>query len=201
MSFIIPDSELDIKPLSESYNLLSFSCNDDDLNNFLKDDALNDQKIMINKTNLCFYKNELVGYITLSNDTIGTKEVIVRDAIETKYKKYPAMKIARLAVDSKYEKKGIGTYLLYAAIGKALSISDSVGCRFVLVDSKKESITFYEKFGFKKAILKKKDMKDNYTPMYFDLQPVIRKINAGMQISGNVEIENITDRDKVQNGN
>jgi hypothetical protein len=90
---------------------------------------------------------------------------------------------------------------LYAAIGKALSISDSVGCRFVLVDSKKESITFYEKFGFKKAIVKKKYMKDNYTPMYFDLQPVIREINTGMQISGNVKIENITNRNKVQDGN
>lgn len=86
------------------------------------------------------------------------------------------MKIARLAVDSRFEKRGIGTHLLYAAIGKALSISDSVGCRFVLVDSKKESINFYEKFGFKKAVLKKKDMKDNYTPMYFDLQPVLVEI-------------------------
>jgi ribosomal protein S18 acetylase RimI-like enzyme len=79
------------------------------------------------------------------------------------------VKIARLAVDSRFERRGIGTYLVYAAIAKAFSINGITGCRFILVDSKKESIDFYEKLGFRKAVLKQKDIKDNYTPMYYDL--------------------------------
>ncbi|MGB9941101.1 GNAT family N-acetyltransferase [Methanosarcina sp.] len=95
---------------------------------------------MISKTNLFFWKSELVGYITLATDTIGTKEIYVSDGLKRyKYSKYPGIKIARLAVDSRFEKRGIGTYLLFAGIGKALSICNSVGCRYILVDSKKES--------------------------------------------------------------
>ena len=183
MSPVISDSELIIKPLNTNYNLFSFSCKDSDLNDFLKNDALNYQKYMISKTNLCFFGNELVGYITLTIDTIGTKKVEVNDEFESKCS-YPAMKIARLAVDSRFERKRIGTHLLYAAIGKALSISDSVGCRFVLVDSKKDAISFYEKYGFKKAILKEKDKRDNYTPMYFDLQPTLLEINSYVEGKG-----------------
>jgi ribosomal protein S18 acetylase RimI-like enzyme len=180
---VVSDSELIIKPLNENCNLSSFSCKDSDLNAFLKNDALNYQKYMISKTNLCFFGNELVGYITLTIDTIGTRKVKVNDEFESKYS-YPSIKIARLAVDSRFERRGIGTHLLYAAIGKALSISDSVGCRFVLVDSKKDAISFYEKYGFKKAILKEKDKRDNYAPMYFDLQPTLLKINSYVEGKG-----------------
>lgn len=69
---------------------------------------------------------------------------------------YPAMKIARLAVDSRFERVGVGTYLLHAAIGKAVSISENVACGFVLVDSKKDAIGFYENKGFNKALLKRR---------------------------------------------
>jgi GNAT superfamily N-acetyltransferase len=177
LSSIISCFELIIDPLNKDQELSSFTCSDSDLNEFLKYDASNDQKFMINRTSLCFWKNELVGYITLVTDTIGTKEVIISDEIRCKYNKYPGIKIARLAVDSKFERRGIGTCLLYAAIGKALSISDSVGCRYVLVDSKKESIGFYERHGFKIAV---KNKKDNYTPMYFDLYPVLLEINSSV---------------------
>jgi GNAT superfamily N-acetyltransferase len=177
LTSIISDSELVIKPLNKNYDLSSFTCKDADLNDFLKKDALNYHKHLISKTSLCFFGNELAGYITLTFDTIGAKKVSVSDEFENKYS-YPAMKIARLAVNSRFERRGVGTFLLYAAIGKALSIGESVGCRFVLLDSKKDSIGFYKKYEFKEAILKPREMKDNYTSMYFDLQPVLREISS-----------------------
>lgn len=154
----ISDSNFIIKPLDVNCDLLSFSCLDSDLNDFLKTDALNDQKHMISRTNLCFIKSELVGYITLAADSISAKKVMPDDGFECKYG-YPALKIARLAVDSRFERRGIGTYLLYAAIGKAVEISRSIGCRLVIVDSKKDAIQFYENNGFREAILKKKEKK------------------------------------------
>jgi len=88
----------------------------------------------------------LVGFFTLVADTIEAKAVI--DGLEHyEYRKYPGVKIARLAVDSRFERKGIGTYLLLAAIGKTLSVCESIGCRYILVDSKKESIGFYQKMS------------------------------------------------------
>lgn len=178
MSSIIPDFELIIKPLNDNFDLSSFNCNNSDLNDFLKDDALIDQTNLISKTCLCFWKDELVGYFTLTTATIKVENVISTDDNKNKYKYFPAIKIARLAVDSSFERRGIGKHLLFAAIGKVWSIRDSIACRYILVDSKLYSITFYEKHGFKRLVnLKKKEVKADFTTLYYDLKPVLLKTN------------------------
>ncbi|MFV9631772.1 MAG: GNAT family N-acetyltransferase [Methanosarcinales archaeon] len=65
-----------------------------------------------------------------------------------RYRKYPSIKIARLAVDETYERQGFGRFLVLAAIGLALSVSGIIGCRYFGVDSKGESMSFYERSGF-----------------------------------------------------
>ena len=174
MPSIIPDSELSMVPLDKSYNLFSFKCTSSELNDFLKNDALADQDNMISRTGLCFWENELVGFVALVADTIEAKTVI--DGLEHyEYKKYPGVKIARLAVDSRFERRGIGTYLLAAAIGKTLSVCESIGCRYILVDSKKSSIDFYQKNGFK---LVEKYKSRDFVPMYLNLQPIVTAIES-----------------------
>ena len=174
MSFIIPDSELHTIPLNKNHNLSSFSCLTRELNDFLKNDALNDQNNLISRTSLCFWKNELVGFFTLIADTIEAKAVI--DGLEHyDYRKYPGVKIARLAVDSRFERIGIGTYLLLAAIGKTLSVCDSIGCRYILVDSKRNSIGFYQLNEFK---LVEKYKNREFVPMYLNMQPIIAEMNT-----------------------
>ena len=59
--------------------------------------------------------------------------------------KYPCVRIARLAVDKTFERRGIGRFLMLAAIGMAIDVSSMIGCRYITVDSKTESVVFYEK--------------------------------------------------------
>jgi GNAT superfamily N-acetyltransferase len=169
----IPDSELHTKTLNKNHVLSSFNCLSQELNDFLKNDALNDQNNMISRTSLCFWNDELVGFFTLIADTIEAKSVV--DGLEHyEYRKYPGVKIARLGVDSRFERRGIGTYLLLAAIGKTLSVCESIGCRYILVDSKKNSIGFYQKNEFK---LVEKHKNREFVPMYLNMQPIIAEIN------------------------
>ena len=121
------------------------------------------------KTFLCYHFNQLVGYITFTTDIIEKKEVQKEGRIRVEYGEYPAIKIARLAVDKKCESKGAGRFLLLVAIGKALEISDEVGCRFITVDSKQDSIGFYEKRG--NFELAKKQKNTRYPTMYLDILP------------------------------
>jgi GNAT superfamily N-acetyltransferase len=173
LSSIIPDSELHTIPLNKKHNLSSFSCLSGELNDFLKNDALNDQNNLISRTSLCFWNDEIVGFFTLIADIIEAKAVT--DGLEHyEYRKYPGVKIARLAVDSRFERRGIGTYLLLAAIGKTLSICESIGCRYILVDSKKNSIGFYQKNEFK---LVEKYKNREFVPMYLNIQPIIAEMN------------------------
>ena len=161
--------ELKIVPYTESRDVLLFESRTEDLNAFLKEDALENQKELLNKTFLCYHFNQLVGYITFTTDIIKKEEVQKEGRIRVKYGEYPAIKIARLAVDKKCEHKGAGRFLLLVAIGKALKISDEVGCRFITVDSKQDSIGFYEKRG--NFELAKKQKNTRYPTMYLDILP------------------------------
>ena len=151
-----------------------FECASPELNDFLKEDALENQKELISKTYLCYHPHRLVGYITFATDVLKAKEMRVKEHLEgILYAEYPAIKIGRLAVDKKYERKGVGRFLLLIAVGKALKISGEVGCRFITVDSKRESIEFYQKHGFE---LVKKHEKQNFPTLYLDIMPIIKEM-------------------------
>jgi len=67
-------------------------------------------------------------------------------------KKHPhshvASLIARLAVDKRYQKKGLGSLLLIDALKKLLIASEIVAFPIVVVDAKDGLSQFYKKFGF-----------------------------------------------------
>jgi len=169
----LPYDELEIYLYTEGWDVSCFECVTSDLNAFLKEDAFKNQEELFGKTYLCCHSDDLVGYITFSTDIIKKKEVPNENLGSVPYTEYPAIKIARLAVDKNYERRGVGRFLLLVALGKAVKISNEVGCRFITVDSKKESIEFYKKGGFE---LVKKYESSFYPTMYLDILPIIKEM-------------------------
>jgi len=169
--------ELQIIPYLKRCKVSGFESTSPELNEFLKEDALKNQEELISKTYLYCYSNRLVGYVTFTTDIVKKKDVQEEEHIEIQYKEYPAIKIARLAVDKRYKRRGVGRFLLLAAVGKALKISEEVGCRFITVDSKQESTGFYKKnlvvLNWSEDTKKKK-----YPTMYFDVLPTIKEMKA-----------------------
>lgn len=153
--------------ISSSYNIAKFQSVDEDLNNFLKDDALNNQISMLSATWLVYLNNVLISYFSLANDSIRKKLIHPEDGeSDYEYSHYPALKIARLAVHEEFERRGIGTAMLVKSISIAFIISKYAGCRIVTVDAKKRSAGFYERYGFKKA---NTDKDADTVTMYLDL--------------------------------
>lgn len=97
-------------------------------------------------------KTKVIGYITLLCGEVATdgKEDLVKDDLSYDYETYPAVKIARLAIDARYQRNhDLGTKLVEFALGLVKqSICPAIGCRFMVVDAKKKSVTFYKKKGF-----------------------------------------------------
>jgi len=72
-------------------------------------------------------------------------------------------------VTKKFQGIGIGEYILKAAIGKILSISQYIGCRYVTLDSVKDKVGFYKKYGFKIVDIYKDD---EYKKMYLNIAQI-----------------------------
>ncbi|MHC1688178.1 MAG: GNAT family N-acetyltransferase [Methanothrix sp.] len=146
----ILERELSILLLSSRYNLAPFDSGDAELNEFLSNDALEEQNEFLSKTHLCFYRDRVAGFISMAADSVQVK----RDKLdpsqiidECEYPAYPCILIARLAVDKKLHGYGVGSYLLSLAIGYAME--SPLGCRYLAVDPKDGALKFYEKFGFR----------------------------------------------------
>lgn len=61
--------------LTEKHDLSNFECDSDDLNDFIKNDALNQQQDKINITKLITCDDEIIGFVSLLTDTIPLKNI------------------------------------------------------------------------------------------------------------------------------
>lgn len=86
-----------------------------------------------------------------------------------RYKDFPAIKLARLAVDTELQGRGVGGQLVDFVIGLAVEhVMPHTGCRFLIVDAKASSVSFYGRKGFSK-IGQAADGSQVLTPMFIDL--------------------------------
>jgi len=90
----------------------------------------------------------IAGYYTLAMTPIDLSAL--PDKLQKKHQhSFAGGLIARLAVDKRYTKQGLGEWLLIDAMMKLLSASESVAFPVIIVDAKDGAIEFYKKFGFK----------------------------------------------------
>jgi len=135
-----------------------FKCSIEEYNDYLFHDAIRSLKDHIAKTwLLCEHKTgKIAAYMSLIMDAIKLsmteKEL---HGLNYPFKTIPAMKIAKLAVDGGFSEKykGIGSFMINAAMGKAIDCNDDYcAARFLTVDADVEHdkgvLTFYEKNGF-----------------------------------------------------
>ncbi|MBI3588149.1 GNAT family N-acetyltransferase [Candidatus Micrarchaeota archaeon] len=146
----LPVNDLTITALNPGVSLDTFNCDDSDLNDFLKKDAPVYEHNGIARTYVCLYQNSPIGFFSICADAIrlSMEERKGEFGKGKLHPDYPAMKIARLGVSADFQGRGVGTSLVKIAIGKAISLSREIGCRFVTVDSYPKQVDFYLKCGF-----------------------------------------------------
>ncbi len=178
--------------LNEKHDLSNFECDSNDLTNFLKNDALKQQDMNLNLTQLVICDNEIVVFFSLLTDTLklktlennNLKKEIKLELDISENNEIPAIKIGRLAIDKKYSKKGLGSHILRNILLSILNLSKTkVGLRFVTVDAYATSLNFYVKknnFSSRKSdteTLKKIDKIKKQNPnrsfiLYLDLKDI-----------------------------
>lgn len=160
-----------VKKLKENHKLDEFKSYEKDLERFLIEDALDNQRENISLTFLFFKNQKLVSYISLLNDRIDLNKKLQKRFKKKNihYKTLPALKIGRMCVHDRFLQQGLGKKMILFAIQKAYEISlQKAGCRFLIVDAKDNAMGFYKKLDFKFLDEKQSDL------MFLDVKINIR---------------------------
>lgn len=140
---------------------MTSSCNNDDLDEFFLKDAPLYRAQLLGKT-YCFRLDsdpkQIVCAFTLANDSIRVdmlpnsraKKVEKHIPHAKSLRRYPALLIGRLGVNSQYQGKGIGSDLLMFISSWFVENDNKTGCRFIIVDAynNPQTLNFYERNGF-----------------------------------------------------
>jgi len=148
--------KFDISKLSNTHITSKFSAGDacfTQLKTFLQKHAAEFQEAMVAQTYVATApgENRVIGYITLTCSEIDLENGYQLEdcPYANRYPTMPAVKIARLAVDSRHRGQGIGEALVGISLAIAqYEIAPMAGCRFVVTDAKQQAVEFYERQGF-----------------------------------------------------
>jgi len=171
----------EVRKLQQNEKVKSFDCGDDELNDFLLNEAAPYRKYLLAVTYV--FENvetkEIVGYFSLANDKISLTDFLNKTEFnrfrkqrfvnKKRIKSYPAVKICRLGVSETFHGKGVGTILL-DFIKSYFIIENKTGCRFITVDAYSNAIPFYNNNDFQ--YLRKEEDDIITRLLYYDLNDI-----------------------------
>ena len=134
--------------LSPVHDTTAFNCGHEALDDYLRLRARKSSDGNLGKTFVVCHGVTVIGYYTLA---MGAEK---RAAVPKKMQKnspdhIPLLLLARLAVDDRFKRKGVGRALLKDALLRAVQVSQIVGVRAVIVHAiDEEARSFYQKYEF-----------------------------------------------------
>jgi len=139
--------------LNSKHRKKEFSCGKDMLDDYFQKQANQDIK---RKLSACFVVNDkatdlVKGYYTLAQNSLDQNLIPTQfqKKLPKSYKSIPTTLLGRLAIDNRFQGKGIGKLLLIDALRRSYEISKSIGSFAVVVDPiDKDAEHFYTKYGF-----------------------------------------------------
>lgn len=199
---IVIDKGIKLARLSKKYNdiLANFDCLDENevfngfrskhirkfktyssnINSFLQEESLSEQNQGLNTTFLLFFEDTLAGFMSLCTDCIRL-DLSEKQVDNVPYTNIPSLKIARLAIDKRFQHKGLGKILIAYAIAIAVHTRNYMGIKFITVDCYKHRVSYYEKFGFVENISVNADREgDNPKSFRLNIDNYLESINEDM---------------------
>ncbi len=134
--------------LAKSHDLSRFHCGVPELDAWLRERAGANEDSGASRTYVICIGRRVVGYYALAVGGVarlGVTGRVKRNMPEP----IPVMLLARLAVDSSYQGRGLGQYLVRDALLRTFNASGIGGIRAILVHAtSEEARSFYEGLGF-----------------------------------------------------
>ena len=138
-----------IEKLTRAHSVDGFDCGTEPLNQFLTRFALRNQQAGSSQTYVGVDDETLVGYYTLTFGSVEHAAAPERIGKGLARHPIPLMVIARLAVSTHWQGRGIGSALLKDAVLRTLQAAEIAGLRALAAHAKDDDARgFYERHGF-----------------------------------------------------
>ncbi len=140
----------EIVPLDRSHNRSGFDCGVPELNTFLKATARQHCQKGISRTFvLTDGSSAILGFFSLTLCELHSEQLPATHARKYPLHGLPAVRLARLAISRKEQKRGYGELLLTEAIHRTALIAEQAGVIGLFVDAKDDAARkFYVRYGF-----------------------------------------------------
>jgi ribosomal protein S18 acetylase RimI-like enzyme len=137
--------------LGDTHDRAAFSCGDDALDRYFQTQVTQDVRRRIAN---CFVVVEIAtghvaAYYTLSAASIPLVDLPPDETkLLPRYPTLPAVRIGRLAVDRRFQRRGLGELMLMNAVRRTML--DAAAAFALLVDAKNDvAAGFYRRYGFR----------------------------------------------------
>jgi len=141
-----------IEPLAKSHDRSHFTCGEPALDEYLARFARQNHESGVAKTFVAVGGNDprqVLGYYSISAGAIDRDNLPARAAKRFPSFPVPVARLARLAVDQKFQGRGLGEDLLLDALHRVLRAAGDIGIVAILLEAKHEKAKrFYARYEF-----------------------------------------------------
>ena len=171
---------IEIRLLDQADDRESFHSGDVDLDAFFQKYAWQNQfKHHIGNTYVAVERGKILGFMTVAVSSIEVDRLpaVLKKALP-RYP-IPVLRLARLAVGADAQGKGIGKRLMRALFVMAVELREKIGCFGVVVDAKRDAVSFYSSLGFEALDVVEGQIEEKPTPKVMFLP--IREVEAAIK--------------------
>lgn len=137
------------EPLTAAHDVKNFDCGKQELAAWLRRYALQSHQAGAARVYVVHRTGRVVGYYALAAGSVEPDGAPERVKKGLARHPIPVILLARLAVDTSEQRRGLGAALLKDALRRTASAADEIGARAILVHAKDdEARAFYRHFDF-----------------------------------------------------
>ncbi len=141
-----------VVPLQRDHDRTRFDCGEPVLDEYLSRFARQNQESGVSRTFVAAHDTEparILGYYSLAVGAVDKANLPPEAARRFPNFPLPIARLARLAVDSSQQGKGLGEHLLLDALCRCLRVAEDVGIAAVVIDVKHDRAkAFYSRYEF-----------------------------------------------------
>ena len=140
-----------IEALTANHNRRDFSCGAEALDVYLQRFARQHADANVSRTYVAADGTAILGFYSLAMSAIRRDNLPAKHLSRFPNFPLPVARLARLAVDARHQRQGLGELLLADALHRCLRLSEEIGMIGVVVDAKDEKARgWYERYEFER---------------------------------------------------